>query len=405
MRVLIAHNCYQQEGGEDGVVANEQSLLTRYGTEVILYSVSNDEITSWQSKLKTLASVAYSHSALKAFSACVARVKPDIVHVHNFFPLLTPSIYDACATAGVSVVQTLHNYRTICVGALLLRDGKICQTCVGASPYWGTLHACYRDSRLASAGVAHMISHHRRRGTWKSKVDRFIALTNFARERFIAGGLPADRIVTKPNVVLRSNALQTQGRHGALYVGRLSEEKGIRSLVRAWSDLDYPLTVVGDGPLAETLRAAAGPNVAFLGKVSQARVSEEMVKAAFLVVPSICFENYPLAIAEAYACGLPTIVSRLGAMAEIVSDGVTGLHVEPTQHKDLAAKVLWAANHPSEMQIMGRNAYSVYQQQLAPEANYRTLIDIYTSAIEARAARRYAGADFDMASSHQEQLT
>lgn len=386
MRVLIAHNRYQQEGGEDGVVANEERLLVNNGVDVVRCIVTNDVISDWRTKLSTLANVAYSVSARDDFAARLKATKPDVVHVHNFFPLLTPSIYDACKQAGVTVVQTLHNYRTICAGALLMRDGEPCERCVGGSPYWGALYGCYRNSSIASAGVAHMISSHHRRGTWHTQVDRFIALSKFARSRFVAGGLPGERIAVKPNVVFGAPPTGDVSPFGALYVGRLSQEKGVVSLAKAWQQVTYPLTVAGEGPLGDEMRALADGRVSFLGRIAPERVRSEMEKAAFIVLPSVCFENFPLTIAEAFSCGRPAIVSRIGALAEIVEDGKTGLHFNPGDPDDLAAKVRWAAANPDAMMAMGRNAQGYYARNLAPRANFAALNAIYSDAIANRNA-------------------
>lgn len=380
MRILIAHNRYQQEGGEDAVVANEVRLLSERGHEVSLYEVSNDGIDGWRSQIATAALLAYSPGARRRFALHLDAVRPALVHVHNFFPLLTPSIYDACAEAGIPVVQTLHNYRIMCAGALLMRDGRPCHTCVEGSPYWGAWHGCYRQSRLASAAVAHMISQHRRQDTWATKVDRFIALSRFARDQFVAAGVPEDRISIKSNVVFDPGKAEAPARQGALFVGRLSPEKGAADLVRAWREVEAPLTVIGDGPLADELKASAGPNVRFLGKAGRDRVTAEMRQAAFLVLPSICYENFPMAVAEAFACGLPALVSRLGAMEEIVADGVTGCHVSPRDPADLAAKARWALAHPDALRLMGRNARAHFERDLAPDANYHALIAIYREA-------------------------
>jgi glycosyltransferase involved in cell wall biosynthesis len=286
LRILQVHNTYQQAGGEDAVVANEGALLSGRGHDVRLWSANNDEIEGAWAKLKTAWQVPYSHEARRDLAEAIAEFKPDVVHVHNFFPLLTPSIYDACRSAGVPVVQTLHNFRTICAGALLLRDGRPCEDCIGASPYQGALHGCYRGSRLGSLAVARMISRHRRQGTWQTKVDRFIALTDFAKAKFVEAGFPADKISVKPNfaVNLETRHVET-ARSGALFVGRLSMEKGIGTLLKAWRGLDVPLRIAGDGPLMSIVRGAGTLNVAPLGTLPPDAVSQEMARAAFLVMP------------------------------------------------------------------------------------------------------------------------
>jgi glycosyltransferase involved in cell wall biosynthesis len=382
LRILQVHNTYQQAGGEDAVVANEGALLSGRGHDVRLWSANNDEIEGAWAKLKTAWQVPYSHEARRDLAEAIAEFKPDVVHVHNFFPLLTPSIYDACRSAGVPVVQTLHNFRTICAGALLLRDGRPCEDCIGASPYQGALHGCYRGSRLGSLAVARMISRHRRQGTWQTKVDRFIALTDFAKAKFVEAGFPADKISVKPNfaVNLETRHVET-ARSGALFVGRLSMEKGIGTLLKAWRGLDVPLRIAGDGPLMSIVRGAGTLNVAPLGTLPPDAVSQEMARAAFLVMPSEWYETFGMVIIEAFCHGLPVIASRLGAMAEIVEDGVTGLAFTPGDPEDLSVKVRWASEHSEEMLEMGRTARRIYEAKYTPEVNYGQLFAVYEDAI------------------------
>jgi glycosyltransferase involved in cell wall biosynthesis len=383
MRILIVHNRYQKAGGEDMVVANEQALLDRHGWETHLWSVSNDVIGGTWSKITTAVRLPYSRSAHDEFARVIANFAPAIVHVHNFFPLLSPSIYDACCVARVGVVQTLHNYRTICPGALLMRDGRPCEDCIGGSPYNAALHGCYRGSRLGSLAVARMVDTHRRRGTWSHKVDRFIALSEYARGKFVASGFPADRIIVKPNFAedrLAAGFDARGARAGALYVGRLSPEKGIDTLLRAWNGLDGSLRVVGDGPLRGVVENATSPRIVALGWRTPAEVAVEMARAAFLVVPSTWPETFGLVVVEAFCQGLPVIASRIGSLAEIVDDGRTGLLCSPGDTEDLATKVRWAHQHPEAMRTLGANARGAYEQRYSPSVNFKLLSKIYEAA-------------------------
>jgi glycosyltransferase involved in cell wall biosynthesis len=382
MRVLIVHNHYQQLGGEDTVVANEHAALERHGWETRLWSVSNDMIAGTWSSITAAVRASYSRPARDELARVIAEFTPAVVHVHNFFPLLSPSIYDACRTAGVAVVQTLHNYRTICAGALLTRDGHPCEDCIGASPYQGALHGCYRGSRIGSLAVARMIDIHRRRGTWSHKVDRFIALSVFSKGRFVAAGFPRDRIEIKPNFTEDRPAVGSAARANALYVGRLSPEKGIGTMLAAWKGLGVPLRVVGDGPLREHVESAAGPRILALGRKAQAEVAAEMARAAFLVLPSAWPENFPVTIVEAFCQGLPVIASRIAALEEIIEDGATGLLFTQKDPDDLAAKVQWAHQHPEAMRIMGANARRLFEERYSPVVNLRQLTNIYQAAIE-----------------------
>ena len=383
MRLLFAHNYYQQGGGEDAVVANERSLLADRGHEVRMFSVSNEAIDGVWSKIRTAWQAPYSQNARKSMAKSIAEFSPDVVHVHNFFPLLTPSIYDACRNARVPVVQTLHNYRTICPGALLMCGGRPYERCIRGSPYRAVLHRCYRGSLLGSMAVARVVDVHRKKGTWRTKVNCYIALTAFAKTKFVEAGFPPDKIVVKPNFVEDRQAQAADGisREGALFVGRLSPEKGVHTLLRAWSSLDVPLRVIGAGPLLDAARSDVGAKIQVLGRKPAGAVAAEMSRAAFQIMPSEWYEGFPMTLAEAFCHGLPVIASRLGAMAEIIEDGVTGLHFTPGDADDLAAMVRWATEHPKEMRRMGTNARRVYEEKYTPERNYRMLMKIYEAAI------------------------
>ncbi len=386
MKVLLVHNEYIQPGGEDVVATAEGALLESYGHEVRRFIVSNRGIDRLSDKLITAWQAPYSSRSRRRMDVRIFDFKPDLVHVHNFFPILTPSIYDACADARVPVVQTLHNYRLICPQALLLRNGKPCEKCVTGSAYHAVLYGCYRGSRLVSLVPARMVSINRRRGTWRGKVTRYIALTRFAKEKFIEGGLPADRIAVKPNFVADPAAKHGPDavrRGGALFVGRLSPEKGIGTLLQAWRDLAVPLRIIGDGPLAARVERCDHRAVKGLGRKARPEVIKEMRRAAFLIMPSQWYEAFPVVIVEAFATALPIIASRLGAMSELIDDGVTGLHFRPGDPADLAAKVRWAAEHPSDMRRMGDNARRVYEDRYTPESNYRQLMAIYDEAVQA----------------------
>ena len=382
MRVLQVHNFYQLAGGEDAVVAAERALLDEHGHAVQLCAATNDEINSTWAKVRTAWQTPYSQAARKKMEQAIGEFTPDVVHVHNFFPLFSPSIYDACRYSGVPVIQTLHNYRTICAAALLLRNGRHCEDCIHGSPYQAVLHGCYRGSRVGSLAIARMVDRHRTGGTWRTKVDRFIALTEVARSKFVEAGFPAEKIAVKPNFVENTGLRETETeRSGALFVGRLSPEKGIGTLLAAWRALDVPLRIVGDGPLLSMAQSTASPNIVALGKLPPEAVNKEMARTAFLVMPSEWLETFGLVIVEAFCQGVPVIASRLGSMAEIIEDRVTGLHFTPGDPEDLAAKVRWALNHPEERRQMGANARRIYKERYTPERNYKMLMEIYSAAI------------------------
>ena len=387
MKILILHNRYKIIGGEEGVVKAEYTLLANYGHNVAVFEVSNDRIVGIWGKLSTAINGIYSLPSKQQVSDAIAQMEPDLVHVHNFFPLLSPSVYDACLEADVPVVQTLHNYRLLCPKAMPFRNGQICEDCFDrVIPWAGILHGCYRNSHIQSASVAAMLGLHHWQGTWHKRVDAYIALSDFQKQVFVRSGLPAERFFVKPNFVFGSECPPDSARGDfALFVGRLSEEKGVEVLLDAYLQhhLTIPLKIIGDGPSRAALeqKAAGLSQVTFLGRQDATVVAQMMQRAQFLVFPSIWYEGFPLTIAEAYACKLPTIASNLGTMSEIVCDGITGIHFESGNAADLASKMQWAIAHPIALKTMGEAAYQIYQHRYTPEVNYRQLLEIYESAI------------------------
>jgi len=385
MNVLFVHNSYQHLGGEDGVLESELKLLSQNGHNVSLALKDNDGINSFWEKVNAFFNVTYSKQSKQWMSEQIAQHKPDVVHVHNFFPLLSPSIYDSCIEAGVPVVQTLHNYRTICPTALLMFRGKVCERSLHESAYWAVPHKVYKGSFAGTFALARMIEYHKRKKTWQQKVDRFIALTEFAKAKFTEAGFPASKITVKSNFTDAGSLIDEYSspeRKGALFVGRLSEEKGVKTLIAAWKKLEISLHIAGSGPLEELLAELPNSSIKPLGMLDKESVKQEMQQAAFLVMPSECYEGFPMVLVEAFSQGLPVVASKLGGMAEIIEDGVTGLHFEAGNASDLADKVRWMNEHPEESRQMGRNARKEYEQKYTPEKNYEMLMDIYQQAID-----------------------
>lgn len=377
-RVLIAHCRYKQRGGEDSVAEAEMELLQQNGHEVSLLTRNNEEIDTLGKGTVVLQTL-WSKRTQVDVAKAVETFRPDIIHVHNTFPLLSPSLYWAAAKANIPIVQTLHNFRLLCAQAMLLRDGQVCEECVGGLPWRGIVNKCYRDSAAQSAVLVSTIALHRTLGTYKNKVTRYIALNDFCRDKFIQGGLPAHKLVIKPNFVSIPFA-ESQPRQGGLFVGRLSSEKGIDVLISAVAKLPgYEINLIGTGP--EQAKLEQQPNIHLLGWQEQPAIHTHMRQASYLVMPSIWYENFPRTLVEAFACGLPVIASRLGAMAELVEDGITGLLFEPNSATDLAQKLAWAKSHPEKMAKMGHNARLKYEMNYTPEKNYQQLIDIYSEAI------------------------
>jgi glycosyltransferase involved in cell wall biosynthesis len=386
MRILQLHNRYQVTGGEEGVVQAEQQLLRDRDHAVQLLEVSNDHISSPLDKAQVAIKAIYSSAAKRQVAQAIADFQPDVVHVHNFFPLLSPAVYDACNDRQVPVVQTLHNYRLACPKAMFFRAGEICETCLETgSPWPGVKYGCYRGSSTQTAVIASMLTIHGWRKTWQERVNAFIALTEFQRQKMIQAGLPSDRLHVKPNFLdANPEPRQIPAVPFVLSVGRLSEEKGIDVAIAAYThNPNLPLLkIVGDGPIRAALEQqvqAANLNhkIIFLGRQDKSQVLALMRQAIALIFPSIWYEGFPLTIVEAFGCGLPVIASHLGSMAEIVEHAVTGLHFPAQNPVALATQIDYLTQQPTIQTTLSQNTQQVYQARYTPDINYKQLIDIY----------------------------
>jgi len=385
MKIVVVHNTYQQRGGEDEVVAAESAILERNGHKVVRYSRNNDEISSLSRSQQLLLVRDFIHSekSKRELFALLQTEKPDVVHIHNTFIMISPSVYEACRDAGIPVVQTLHNYRLICPGWSLSRDGHVCEECIDDGLWQSVRHGCYRDSRLMTAAVALMLQVHRTKGTWKRSVHSYVALTNFAREKFIQGGLPPSAIHVKPNFLGSDPGERIASGRAFLFVGRLSAEKGVHTLLDAWQQLSHsiPLVIVGDGPLRRPLETAVRvkglSNITFTGWLSKPDVYATIKNAAALIIPSVCYEGFPMTLVEAFACGTPVIGSSLGGIQEIVTNGRNGLHFAAGDANDLADKVEWAWARPAVLETMGHASRQDFEQLYSAETNYKRLLQIY----------------------------
>lgn len=381
LRILVVHCAYQLYGGEDSVVEAEVALLKANGHDVrVLMRRNADiaELSTWRVARDTV----WSPETTRMLEDVTRDWRPDVMHVHNTLLLLSPSIFWAARRQGIPVVQTLHNFRLGCLSATFLRDGQVCEKCLGHAPLAGVRHGCYRDSKAQSMVLATSVMTHRWLGTYTRHVDRFITLTRFARQKFIDMGLPSDRLRVKPNFVPWCERPSHEDRQGGLYVGRLSIEKGIETLLGAWpllGDCQDQVQVMGTGPKESETRALLGRQ--HLGHSPLDEVLARMARAAFLVLPSVCYEGFPRTVVEAFSRGLPVIASRLGSMAELIEDGQTGLLFEAGNPRALAEKIRWACQHPEAMQAMGRRARLVYEQEFTAERNHEHLMQVYAEAI------------------------
>lgn len=382
MKVVVAHNRYQLRGGEDSVVESEVRMLRNRGIEVTEYIRSNDEI-KYIGKLKAARNAIWSNETASEFSKVLSEVRPDVVHIHNTFSVISPSLLLACSIANVPVIQTIHNFRLLCPQAMLLRNGKICEECIGGFPWRGVVRGCYRGSSAqtflnATSTLVGTVIERRGHG-----VRRYIALNEFCKNKLIQGGVAREKIIIKPNFV-EDPGVRSESRRGLLFAGRLSEEKGVNVLaeaVRACNGID--VRVIGDGPERAVLQDCGG--VELLGSMDSSRVVHWMSRSVALLLPSIWYENFPRVLVEAFASGTPVIGSRIGALADLIEDGTTGLLFDPNSHEDLAKKMRWAATNPNEMIRMGRRARREYVEKYSEERNFELLHAIYKDVMESRA--------------------
>lgn len=396
MNILLIHNFYQQPGGEDQVFRAEAALLEAHGHKVIRFQEHNDGVKE-RSMVELATDTVWNRWTFKQLRTLIREGQVDLMHVHNTFPLISPSCYYAAGAEAIPVVQTLHNYRVLCPSATLFRDGGVCEDCVGRRMPWpAVVHSCYRGSRGATAAAAAMLTVHSTLGTWQRKVSAFIALTEFARSKFVAGGLPEEKIFVKPNFLQQDPGCGTGDGGFVLFAGRLTEEKGIRTLLKAWSLSTKlpPLEIIGDGPLAAEVAAAVSgnANIRWRGWLERERVFERMKAAAAIVLPSTWYEAFPMTVVESFAMGTPVIASRLGSLASLIEHQRTGLHFEPADAADLARQVEWLIDHANEAVAIRLAARREYLLKYTGEQNYRELRAIYDPLLKSN-----KGAEFEVA--------
>ncbi|MDX2230102.1 MAG: glycosyltransferase family 4 protein [Leptolyngbyaceae cyanobacterium bins.349] len=386
MRILAVHNYYQQPGGEEQIFNTEVALLRSYGHDVLCYTMTNDEIPK-MNPLVLAKNTLWNHQVYQELRSLARQKKPDVVHFHNTFPLISPAAYYAFRDDGIPVVQTLHNYRLLCPNALFFRDGKVCVDCLGQPvPLAGVVHGCYRNSRRASAMVAATVSFHSLLGTWSQAVNVFVTYSRFATQKFIAGGLPQEKLVLNTSSLYPAPE-PGAGKGGyALFVGRLSGEKGLGVMLEAWRQLGgkVPLKILGDGPMLELVTQAMQtmPEIEWLGRRVLEDVYEIMGNAAFLVFPSEWYETFGRVAIEAFAKGTPVIASNIGAISELVAHEHTGLLFQPGDSSDLVAKITWLLAHPQKLSQMRRQARAEFEAKYTASTNYQRLMEIYRMAYD-----------------------
>ena len=385
MKILQIHNKYQLSGGEDSVVENEKRLLESKGHEVFPYIKDNSEISNYSvfKKVALIQSSVWSNESYDEVIEIIKRIEPDICHVHNYMPLISPAVFYACKEVNIPVVQTLHNYRMLCTNAYLFRDGKVCEECIDKSLYHSLKYRCYRNSIIQTLTVARMIEQNKKKGTFNEEVDGYICLSNFARVKFIEGGLPKEKLFLKPNFLFEDPGYSDNEENYFFFAGRLDETKGVHILIKVIKQLPgIKFKVAGEGPYQKKMIDIN--NLEYKGHLIKDKLLQYLKNSVALIFPSVLYETFGLLIIEAFACGKPVIASRLGAMAELVEVGKTGLLFEPGSAKDLELKIKWAVENPEEIKQMGKNARREYEMKYTASKNYSVLMDIYTQVINNR---------------------
>lgn len=403
MRLLLVHNHYGSEApsGENQVFALERAMLESHGHEVQVFERHSDEIRARGAEGMVQGALAtpWNPFTAKEVRTIASRLRPHVVHVHNTFPLISPSVFSAVGPDAARVL-TLHNYRLFCASAILMREGRVCTECIDQRSVLPAIrHACYRDSRIATLPLAAGIALHRRRRTWHRDVEAFVALTRFQRRVMVDAGLPVGKVHVKPNFYPGRPTEVPWGERAerVVFVGRLGSEKGVDHLVSAWlawGAAAPELVMVGDGPLRGRLEASAAAstatNIRFTGQVDAAEAQRLIAGSRLLVLPSVCFEGFPMVLREALAFGTPCAVSDMGPMPDIVAQGEAGAVFRASDPADLlrAVRELWA--DPARLERMGRRGRREFEAHYTESANYDALMAIYQEAIAVRQSRREA---------------
>jgi glycosyltransferase involved in cell wall biosynthesis len=392
MKILIVHNYTQgfATGGEGHVFEDEATILQNHGHEVYKLFCSNSEATDARliGKLRAFVNAAWSKDGHRRMSQAIEQFKPDIIHVHNFFLIYSPSIFKAAFDHGVPAVVTLHNYRMVSPCSQLLRNGKICELCVNRNPWRILIYRCYKKSFWASLLRYRIYYLSRKIHHWENYVDKFFALTCFGKDKLIESGMDASKLHILPNAVpdpLKNEPLSAPGNY-ALFIGMVEQHKGIERLIEAWQTIDYPLIVVGDGNLRKSLQSICPDNVNFLGIQSRQKIAELLRDCAFLVMPSIWYEGLPLVVLEGMSMGRAIVGSGHGAIAAVVKEGISGLHFMPGDVSDMRKKIKRLISDPELCRKLGENGRNEYLSLYTPERHYETLINSYEEVIRRRAA-------------------
>jgi glycosyltransferase involved in cell wall biosynthesis len=382
MKILQIHNTYKQKGGEDVVFNAEGRLLLEHGHDVKTLVFSNKNITTFYDKLMAGIRSLFSFKSARLLRESIASFKPDIIHVHNFFPLASPSIFYVAAKHKIPIVLTLHNYRLLCPSAYLFFDNKIYEKSLDkVFPLDAVLNGVYRSSKIQTFSVAIMTAIHNIIGTWKNKITKYIALTEFSKNLFVNSTLkiPAHKIVVKPNFVPDYGKGYPVRESHFLFIGRLSSEKGINTLIEASNLYPFKIVIIGDGPMRLMVEQAitTNKNISYLGLKNKDEVISELYKCKALVFPSQWYEGMPMTILEAFCTGTPVIAPDLGSMSEMIHHRQNGLLFKSGDIYDFVDRIILMDTHPYLSGYLGFNARETYESKYTPEINYDLLIDIY----------------------------
>jgi glycosyltransferase involved in cell wall biosynthesis len=380
MKILIGHNTYQQRGGEDVVFEQESAMLEAAGYDIRRFLVHNDHIRGLRGKVAAARSIISNEPSIAALRAEVLEFAPDVVHIHNFFPTLSPAAIEAVAQLGVPIVLTLHNYRLICPGVLLMRNGKPCEDCIGNHKLPAIVHGCYRSSKVGSTLVAAMGLYFKHVLKRYSRALTLIAMTDFAKARFVADGLPAENITIRGNFVADSGAGPPVRERRIVYVGRLSVEKGLDTLLEAARDVDGVVEMIGDGPERERLEALAPRNVVFRGHLGRPQVLERIQSATALALPSHCYESFPMVVLEAMASGTAVLASQLGSLAEIIANEESGLLLPADDVAAWHRALQELLQFPDHAVALGARGRAHFLERHSLEMGVTSLARIYTDA-------------------------
>ncbi len=384
MKILLIHNTYQQKGGEDSVFENEYKLLNEKNiVEKLLFN--NNDIKSPLDKLKVGFNSIYNKNSAKIVKEKIEEFNPDIIHVHNFFPVASPSIFYSANQFNIPIVMTLHNYRLICPNALLFHNNKICEKCINKSfAINGVLNGCYRESKVQTFALAFMSYIHKKRKTWNNRVDKYIALTNFAKDKILNSSLNLDKnqIIVKPNFV-EDNGFDYDKEEYFLFIGRLSIEKGIELLLRSFENSNKKLLIIGGGPLETIVKESVkkNTNIKYLGFQNKKFIIDKLKKAKALIFTSIWYEGMPMTILESFSTGTPVIAPNIGGPNEIVKDYINGLIYKANNLNSLSTKIDMLASNSNIHKQLCLEARNFYEQKYSVKKNYEFLINIYKEVI------------------------